>query len=925
MPRTSKQVGGLNRYLLSPFCNLPFHVNMAKSLFIGNGNCFAVPGHHPAIQLCQGRTRRLKFQEAWQLALSGGWDGSFTATCDVGWATDSLQLRLDVQTPTPFNNFQDGELWRGDSMELFLAGPCGAPLTYGKSSFPLAHLVMAPPQEGSDLPQWHAFTPVPCPDEWVRLAFKSTPKGYALDLTLLSHFLGDEEWREGREFALQIRLNHLSGAGRLQIFNLGGVDLMSNHAPASYFPVRLTTEEESAERCLDADWRSHATFAAHRVTISAAPLGDSLTASILGKDGTVLLQAALPPEGGDLEGTDDLGADACALVLQPTAQGVPLGIRALPVVVLEGCSDFLAGLDERLTTGQLQARLAFASAVDFLNTTVCLPGDELSKALLEVRCRLAILQGRALPSEATPLLRLLELTRLAPEGLAVEYPKGRLTRKAQITLFSGSLPFGYARCNGFASAEEAVAFLRRQRRLFPEVTEGPMDEGDESLLATGIPAESGMLYTDYEPSRDVCLLFQDNLYDCVRLRLHEALELSPDAVAVQPDAPGEVAAAVRAFGAKQGIPEISFADCKDYGMTLCAGTPPPGSVSAGHCPEYHYRTTLLFVRQGSLVYSVCAPPAELAMGFARLLLAGRPITEQQIEELRSLRAADLCKKFAPAMPPAPLWVGDPHTHTIYSDGCVKPTTLLLSAASVGLDFVAITDHNGVIGALDAQRACREAGWNYQFTVGEELTMNNRFHLNFYPLTEYFEINRPFQELESEAHRIGAIVQWNHPTTYGKAFNRYWFPPAAPTECPGVDAIERNLEFFDEWQRCGRLPVFVGSTDCHHGIFGQLDKTVICAERRDGSALAQAIRTRQAAMIAPQLPELVYGDPGMRSYVSHALSHPQEQRERLRSRLLEELRGADLERLMSATRPTYPGVEYVSLVKPEYNREDVDWN
>ena len=881
---------------------------MTKSLFVGNGNCFTVPGHHPALQLCQGEKLRIAFQEDWQVALPGGWDGSFTATCDLGWTANSLQFHFEVQTPTPFNNFADDDLWKGDGIELFLAGPGGAPLSYGKSAFPLAHLVLAPPQEGSDFPQWHAFTPTSCPAEWVQLKYARTPKGYDLDVNLLSPLLGDEEWREGRDFSLQIRIIHLSDTNALQIFNLGGVDLMTNHSTATYFPVRLTTTEDKAERCLDADWRHHATFANNQITISTAPLGDALKASILSKDGTLLLQTVLPPVGGTLECPNDLSTDACVLVLQPTIQDVPLGISAIPIVVLEGISEYLEGVNETLTTGQIQARLSFASAVDFLNTTVCLPGDELPKALLEVRCRQAILQGRELPPEATPLLRLLELTRLMPEGLTVEFPKGRLTRRAQVTIFCGSLPFAYTRYFEYSSAEEASAYLRRQRRLFPQIKENPLEEGDESLLATGIPAESGMLFTDYEPSRNVCLLFQDNLYDCVRLRINEAFALSPDAVVILPNAPDEVSSAVRSFAKKRGIPVVSFDDCKDYGMTLCAGTPPAGSVSAGHCPEYHYRTTVLFVRQGNLVCSVCAPPVELALRFAKLLLAGQPITEQQIEELRTLRSADLRKKFAPVMPPAPLWVGDPHTHTIYSDGCVKPTTLLLSAASVGLDFVAITDHNGVIGALDAQRACRDAGWKYQFTVGEELTMNNRFHLNFYPLTEYFEINRPFKELAEAAHRIGAIVQWNHPTTYGKSLNRFWFPPSDPGQCPGIDAVERNLEFFDEWEKMGCLPVFVGSTDCHHGIFGHLDKTVICSENRDGSALAQAIRARMAALIAPQLPELVYGDPLMRSYVSHALAHPQEQREQLRSRLLEELRNANLERLMSSTRPTYPGVE-----------------
>ena len=52
---------------------------------------------------------------------------------------------------------------------------------------------------------------------------------------------------------------------------------------------------------------------------------------------------------------------------------------------------------------------------------------------------------------------------------------------------------------------------------------------------------------------------------------------------------------------------------------------------------------------------------------------------------------------------------DPHMHTTYSDGLGTPREVLDRAVELGLDVIAITDHDTVDGALEAREmATREA-------------------------------------------------------------------------------------------------------------------------------------------------------------------------------------------------------------------------
>jgi hypothetical protein len=69
-----------------------------------------------------------------------------------------------------------------------------------------------------------------------------------------------------------------------------------------------------------------------------------------------------------------------------------------------------------------------------------------------------------------------------------------------------------------------------------------------------------------------------------------------------------------------------------------------------------------------------------------------------------------------------------HCHTVASkDGLMTFDSLTAIAARIGLDAVAITDHDTIEGAADFQRRANERGLPLQIIVGEEKTLEDGSH------------------------------------------------------------------------------------------------------------------------------------------------------------------------------------------------------
>lgn len=174
----------------------------------------------------------------------------------------------------------------------------------------------------------------------------------------------------------------------------------------------------------------------------------------------------------------------------------------------------------------------------------------------------------------------------------------------------------------------------------------------------------------------------------------------------------------------------------------------------------------------------------------------------------------------------PRWLlGDPHVHTIGSDGCLSLGELAAHARAHGLDWLAVTDHNQFV---DEAALPRLPG----LTVipGVEWT-HYRGHANFlglpHPYDGVFFSNDAdgVQQRFASAAKRGALVVINHPFDESCPFTfdlerlpwhlvEVWNGPMRPS----------NLKAIAWWNQLllsGRKVAMIGGSDYHRDRFGQI--------------------------------------------------------------------------------------------------------
>ncbi|HKL73517.1 MAG TPA: CehA/McbA family metallohydrolase, partial [Clostridia bacterium] len=106
--------------------------------------------------------------------------------------------------------------------------------------------------------------------------------------------------------------------------------------------------------------------------------------------------------------------------------------------------------------------------------------------------------------------------------------------------------------------------------------------------------------------------------------------------------------------------------------------------------------------------------------------------------------------------------GDPHLHSVHSDGVKTIQDIGNNATKLGLDFIISTDHNNF-----AHNKHLPEIPNLNIIPGVELTHYNG-HVNIWgketPYEGSFAVNsyEEFKVLINEAHKNGAIISLNHP-------------------------------------------------------------------------------------------------------------------------------------------------------------------
>lgn len=208
--------------------------------------------------------------------------------------------------------------------------------------------------------------------------------------------------------------------------------------------------------------------------------------------------------------------------------------------------------------------------------------------------------------------------------------------------------------------------------------------------------------------------------------------------------------------------------------------------------------------------------------------------------------------------------GELHCHTIHSDGDSTPLDVAARAEALGLDFLAITDHN----VLTQQIDLHESQTPLILIPGFEVTTYYG-HWNVWGEGGWLDFRIGSEEQMRAAMRTAAargyLVSCNHPRPYG--------PDWAFSEVTDYDCIEvwngpwelfndQALAYWEERLRAGARPTAVGGSDSHFhqrrhlARLGHPTTWIYCEGVPSAAALLAALRAGRATIsespVGPQI-------------------------------------------------------------------------
>ncbi|HET9614574.1 MAG TPA: CehA/McbA family metallohydrolase [Candidatus Limnocylindrales bacterium] len=228
----------------------------------------------------------------------------------------------------------------------------------------------------------------------------------------------------------------------------------------------------------------------------------------------------------------------------------------------------------------------------------------------------------------------------------------------------------------------------------------------------------------------------------------------------------------------------------------------------------------------------------------------------------------------------PGWLrGDLHSHTVHSDGRFTVDERLRRAVERGLDFTAITDHNTISHHRELDP------WRDRIVPirGSEVTTFHG-HLNVFGLTAEIDW-RPERRgggaagIVEQAHRQGALVSINHPSSFGDPWcvGCHW--DFARVDYSTFDTMEiwnggwadvetaneDNIAFWTDLLDAGLRLTAISGTDSH-GPVDDDDPTLgfnhVYAAERSEAAILEGIRLGRVYLSAgPLLTFRAHGDDG----------------------------------------------------------------
>lgn len=209
--------------------------------------------------------------------------------------------------------------------------------------------------------------------------------------------------------------------------------------------------------------------------------------------------------------------------------------------------------------------------------------------------------------------------------------------------------------------------------------------------------------------------------------------------------------------------------------------------------------------------------------------------------------------------------GELHCHSHHSDGDSAPSELIDRAKALGLEFLAVTDHNSISHLADL--ATLEAG-DLVLIPGCEVT-TYKGHWNVWGLEEWIDFRTLTPELMQQSihHAIdlGYLTSCNHPRRLGPAWE---FGKVADQHCVEVwngPWHIFNCDALEHWEtrlRQGQRLVAVGGSDSHFlhrehiAKIGTPTTWIYCPEQPTATNLLAALRTGHVFISdAPDGPQL----------------------------------------------------------------------
>jgi predicted metal-dependent phosphoesterase TrpH len=531
----------------------------------------------------------------------------------------------------------------------------------------------------------------------------------------------------------------------------------------------------------------------------------------------------------------------------------------------------------------------------------------------EMTARIDLLEHGRQRSDPRSLLDLLVLAADPQSQVVVELPYPDWGR---VAFYCGAVPLVVAHVKLYESNEIALGALR-----FGDEDYAPPPGAAEVGTVAGSPARFMTASYQYEPvtpeafSPNKHVLLVSNEGKVVTIMEAESFpRLRAEAVVVLPGCPAKVAERVKAWAGQMQLPIEGLEEAVKRNFALVAGDlfarPLPEKITKYvlHAQRVVKGFCQLAVVKGDRLIAIDGPSRGVCVQVAELVLAGKALKSGDVDALRRQLVKDLAPgKARPSGDEhGELFCGDLHSHTFYSDGSPSPAALSLQAVHCFLDFLVVSDHNTIDGAVMAANLFADHRVGFPVVVGEEIT-TGWIHMNAYPLKELIPWTLDTEESIKAAHAQGGVIQWNHPGFPGGAWDAAH--QRTGLEGTGFDAWEHVVPLsFERWKAQGKLPVIVGGTDTHDGTFGQ-DRTLVLARSPAGKDLAEAIRSRQAADLEAYGSRLIYGSSeALLNKAWWALEDGDGLKKAKAERLKAYLKDADIPALIRASLPWAIGKE-----------------